>query len=261
VPVIIDLTRKAEFEVWANRTEKAEQMYSEILTMQEKYHQQDNPVVTEVVRALRQKIDNRNCVTAANQCFALNRQVETRIKYHNYEEAKQLLDKAFRVIENNPGCRIDRSDFDLYRKKYKKVFTYLGIKYAARESLDSGNYDQAVEDFIRLENYYSTNRLQNYGLEPVRLDDVIKSSGLPTFTDAACKYYIKQKDYQQAFEYLSLLKDQKVPPKNVKDLQVLLGSLLAQNDSAAHADPRAMVREYTGGEKWFRYFRVAYMQH
>jgi len=41
---------------------------------------------------------------------------------------------------------------------------------------------------------------------------------------------------------------------------VLLGSLLSQNDSALAAIPREMVREYTGGEKWYRYFRYAYMQ-
>ena len=261
VPVILDMARKAEFEVWANRTENAERMYSEIVTMQQKYHQQDNQQVNEAVKTLREKIDNRNCVTASNQCFALSRQVKTRIKYHNYEEAKQLVDKAYQIIENNPGCRIDQSDFDLYRKKYKKVFTYLGIKYAARESLDSGKYDRAVEEFIRLENYYSDNHLENYKLEPVRLDDVINSVNLPALTDAACKYYIGQKDYRQAFEYLSLLKDQKVPPKNVKDLQVLLGNLLARNDSAANGNPRTLVREYTGGEKWFRYFRMAYVQH
>ncbi len=260
VPVILDLAKKASFEVWANRIEKAGEMYSEILNMQSRYHQQDNPEINKVVSNLREKIANRNCVTAANQCFALSKQVETRIRHNNFDKAKQLLDNAYGIIQNNPGCRIDQSKFDLYRKKYRKVFTYLGIKKTARESLDTGKYDRALEQYVRLEKYYSENNLKNYAIEPVLLNDVVKSVALPDFTDAVCRYYIKQKDYRQAFYYLSVLKEQNVPSKNVKDLQVLLGSLLAQNDSALAANPREMVREYTGGEKWYRYFRYAYMQ-
>ncbi|NOX85019.1 MAG: hypothetical protein GXO86_03485 [Chlorobi bacterium] len=261
VPVILDLAKKASFEVWANRIEEAEQMYSDLLAMQNRYHQQDNPEINEAVHNLREKIDNRNCVTAANRCFALSKQVENRIRHNNFDEAKQLLDLAYGVIRNNPGCRINQSKFDLYRKKYKTVFTYLGIKKTARNSLDSGDYSRAVKQYIRLEKYYSENNLKNYNLQPVLLDDVVKSVALPAFTDAVCKYFIKQKNYKQAFYYLSVLKEQNVPSKNVKDLQVLLGSLLAQNDSTLNDNPKARVREYTGGEKWYRYFRLAYMQY
>lgn len=260
VPVMLDLTRKAAFEVWANRIDNAEAIYLKVLAMQAKYHQQDNPVVKEAIGDLRLRIDNRKCISLGNRCFSIKRQVENRINHYNYIEAQQLLKKVFGLIADNPDCDIDKSDFDLMDKKYKRVFNYLDMISSAGKSLVAASYEQAVEQYIRIEDYYVSNNLKNYSVDPVHLKDVVKSAGQTGFTIAACQYYLAQKDYKLSFYYLSLLRVQEIPPKNVKDLQLILGTVLAQHDSFRTAAPKTRVREYTCGEKWFRYFRTAYLQ-
>jgi len=260
IPVILDMAKKAGFEVWANRMENARQLFGQIQQMQIKYNQQDNEMLNTALADLRQRIENRNCISVSNECFALEKQVENRIVHKNFTEAQQLLAKAYTLINQNKKCDIDRSGFDGVNQKYKTVFKYIDLRKEAEKSFDSGRYNLAVQQYQGAKNYYSSHALSRYGVQQVSIKAIAKSSNNASFTKSACRYALTLQDYKSAFYFLTLLKDQHVPPKTVKDLQQSIGNALARNDMNYEKNPREIVQQYTGGEKWYRYFRVAYLQ-
>ena len=80
IPVILDLTKKATFETWANRMEEANDLYHEALALQQKYNQVDNQEINIALVALNEKMDNRVCVNLDNKIFELQKIVENRLK-------------------------------------------------------------------------------------------------------------------------------------------------------------------------------------
>lgn len=261
VPVILVLAKKAGFEVWANRVDNARQLYGQIQQMQIKYHQQDNEILNMALADLHQRIENRTCISVSNECFALEKQVENRIKYKNFSEAQQLLAKADTLIRQNKRCDIDPSGFDAVKQKYQTVFKYIDLRKEAEKSFGLGRYNLALQQYQGAKNFYSSHALSRYGVQQVSIKSVVKSAKNASFTKSACRYALTLQDYKSAFYFLTLLKDQNVPPKTVKDLQQSIGNALARNDMNYEKNPKEIVQQYTGGEKWYRYFRVAYLQY
>jgi len=256
VPVILEMIKKAEFETWANRMENALSLQQQALAMQQKYEQTDNEELNEAFSTLQQKIDNRSCVNLENKLFELRRKAENRIKSKKYSEADDFLTEAFVLINSNPTCEPDAEKLEILKENYQPAFDFYHQMGAIEISYSTGNYTTSIEKYVKLEQFYQKKNLKNFGIEELDLHKFVKEKESVDLATASAEYCIRQKKYKEAFYYLNILKGLGVKPKSTKSLQSTIGSGIAK--SSPYLEP---VKEYTKSDKWYRYFRKAYLKY
>ena len=261
VPVILAITKNAEFATWAGRMDQATALYDEAIELQSRYKQERNVEINEAILALRIKMDNRICVNLGNECFALEKRLKNRIKSAKYREAKIFLDAAFMRVQQNPECTIDDTGLIQLQLQYADAFSYNESIDKTKDYLRKGLYDKTIQAYLLLGEMYEKNNINRFGITKPDLDRFIKEENEIGLTKAGVEYYATKNQYDKAFQFLVMLKEKGSHPKEVRALQESVGEGLAEDDRGNAGDSKVQIDKYTNGDKWFRYFRLAYLRH
>ena len=72
--------------------------------------------------------------------------------------------------------------------------------------------------------------------------------------------YADINDWDGCFELLKLLKEENYPSRKTEEIQIDLAKAKALNDSHKifKLSVTTMINNYTGGDKWFKYFNKTY---
>lgn len=256
VPVILELIKKAEFETWANRMNNADSIYRQAKTMQEKYDQTDNEELNVAFAALLVKMENRVCVNLNNKLFELRKKAENRIKSKKYAEADLFLSEAFNLIKTNPVCELKTVKLETLKKTNQPAFDFYQKQEMADIAYAEGDFTKAIKTYLELKSFYPENKLERFGIEQPELRKFVAQKESLGLTTACVEYFIQQKTYEDAFFFLELLKNLGTSPKETKKLQIAVGRGIAQSN-----DYISPVENYTNGDKWFRYFKKAYLKY
>jgi hypothetical protein len=224
--------------------------------MQEKYDQTGNEELNTTFLALKLKMENRICVNLGNKLFELRKKVENRIKSKKYDEADIFLSEALELIEKNPNCELKTEKLENIKEVNQPAFDFYHKLGIAELAFSTGNYTSAVSTYYELEKKYHDNRLDRFGIEEPDMRKFVAKKESADLTTACVEYFVQDKQYEEAFFYLSLLKGLGVSPKDAKSLQTDVGSGIAQTN-----DYLKPVENYTKGAKWFRYFKKAYLKY
>lgn len=256
VPVILDLINKAEFETWANRMANADSLLNEALMMQEKYSQEDNLELNSAFAYLQYKMKNRVCVNLGNKIFELQKKSENRIKTKKYAEADFFVTESLTLIKDNPDCEIDNSKIKEIELKYQPAFEFAHKMAEIDLVFNSGDFPEMVSDYILADDFYQNNNISKFGTDKPDLREFVSKKKQEGLTIATIDYYIKEQNYEEAFFYLNILKESGFSSKAARDLQESVGKGLSQRGQYTYH-----VEKYTKGDKWFRYFRSAYLKN
>jgi hypothetical protein len=258
VPVILDRVKQAEFEVWANRTDKANDLLSEALNYQRKYDLGDNAEVNLAIDGLREKIKNRYCTSLNNELFAINSQAENRLKANKYLEAEKLLMKGINILENYPFCVLDGDNIREMYQQNKDAFIYYGIVNNINQNLEKKDYKEAIALFESLVQHYIADNIKRYGIEKPDPYQFVKSQKNLLLTQAAADFFVNSAQFETAFDYLSLLKQQNISSKETRDLQLEIGEGLANVKKDGNFHDKDLVLALNGEDKWYRYMQRAF---
>jgi hypothetical protein len=241
--------------------DEAKMLYDEAVGLQHKYKQEDNEEISQAISSLKVKMDDRICVNLSNDCFTLTKKTENRINAKKYIEAKRFADSALSMIKNHPDCQVDDEPLLQLQNQFADAFTYVEIEHNMFLSIEDEEYENAVSEFSTLIEKYESLQIKRFGIEMPDLLIVLRNNKNSSFSKTACSYFIKNGQFAHAWECLLILKQLKVPSKEVKGLQVSTASGIAKKDKANGEDLKSKVREYTNDDKWFRYFRSEYLKH
>lgn len=256
VPVILELLKKAEFEIWTNRMDNANLLLIKALALQEKYDQKDNPELITAFAALQFKIRNRACVNLGNKIFELQKKSENRTKSKKYAEADSFVKEAFALLHEKPECEIDSSRMSETKQKYRAVFIFSNLMSSIENEFQAGDFRKTVLDFTQAVDFYRANNIDKFGVDKPDLRKFVSQTNSKGLTAACVEFTIQQHNFDEAFFYLNSLKDAGVPSKETKELQKEIGTGLSKNGNT-----RDQLEKFTKGDKWFRYFRTTYLKN
>jgi len=258
VPVIKAIVKKAEFEVWANRLDKANDLLGQALNYQNKYDLHDNAEVIGAINGLKEKIKNRHCTSLSNEIFAIGKQAENRITLNKYIEAETVLEKGRKILNDYPNCDLEGEKINRLWNEYKDAFSYYNIVGNINKNIESKNYDRVIDLFLELDQHYKKDNIKRYGLEEPDLYGFVRSQKNHILTDAATSYFIRSGQYENAFNYLRLLKQQDVASKDTRKLQQEIGEGLSTLIKDKKFNDKNLEAVLGGNDKWYRYLQKAY---
>jgi hypothetical protein len=255
------MVKKAEFEAWANRIDEALVMYEEAVAFQRKYHQDEHEEINQALAGLLEKINEQSCIILDNHLFELKQKVNNRLKNRKYDEALSFLEEALYAVEEDDSCAIDTSWIAEVYSSYDVVFGYVEDRALIRSTIQSGDYHQAVVDYLELKAYANNNNLGRFGINIPEVDEFARQEDNQALSLVAAEVCAEQGLLDQGLQCLRLLKKSGFQSRQTKKAQEILGRKLSVHDSARGIAKKEYVSTYTGNDKWYRYFRSAYLSN
>ena len=133
----------------------------------------------------------------------------------------------------------------------------------AKSLIEAGDYFKGIELIQQAGALFSYYRLDTLGLVNTGLFEIaMESDHLPLIRHAT-GHYITRGDYEKSLKLLSRMRLAGVSATETAELQESLARVLAQRDVAEteFLDVKAMLKVYTGGDKWYRRFADVYKFH
>lgn len=257
VPVILDLIEEATYKTWAKRPKEAQELKAEAAKMQIVYHQQDNAELNTAMRELEHKMSSRHCLDIQFQIKENAKTIAKQVKNGNFDEATKIKVNTIDLIDSNNDCKLDLKDFDNINQQYDFIFEFNEKFNLMKSSLFTQGYDEAIDLYLQLRNYYFEKDIENYNFELPSLYEFVEQQNLQKLTSSSVSYFITKQQYQLAFEYLNLLKLQGMESVNSRELQTELGTQFARSFDGNQEERHQMAKELSGDNKWFKYFNRA----
>jgi len=257
VPVILDLIKQAEFETWANRMGKAEELRNRAKNMQIAYKQENQPELVAAFAQLTSKMNNRVCVTAQQNIDSKVQIIQNRISSGKPEEAWQEYVKLETIISENETCQLSRSELDIMLTKYENLFYFQNEMNQLDTLYIADEFSHLIQQFMKLLDFYTEKGLAQYKLAKPSLLRYVEVKSNPGLTTAAADYFISKNEFNTAFSYLQLLKKQHVIAKSTKEMQEKIGAGLAKENKKEGSE-KLDADSLTRNDDWYKYFRSAY---
>jgi len=258
-PVILSDLKKSDFLIWKNKIAEASEIYNKAIDDQKKFNLINDSEINTTLIKLQKNIEEKKCFNAEaeyrNTCLKALRQIRrSRIK-----EAESALEKANNIKENNSACYFTDDNANQIKKKFSTYFEYQKHMDLARAQARDHKYKKALDHYQKAFNNYSIGDLDTIGLSFPNPDEFIIGYDDPEFSFYACGYLMDKSDYENSFLLLKDLRRLNFPAKETKEIQIKLGKILSEVDMRNDSDSIEKIKEYTLGDKWYQYFRRAYL--
>jgi hypothetical protein len=214
------------------------------------------------INLLDQRINDKVCQNLSLKYNEIFSGAEQYRSGGDYIQMIKLLDSCLTISGHNFSCGIDETE--AYRKKaaYKELTTYQlyaenslkALKKIAAQSFLI-NYRQMT--LLSLKIPLIQNEIENYPLQNIFKDrDMFIQLGL------ILKKYDESEDLSALLQLLKALKEDEYTAKETEKIQEIIGKNMAIKDqqNIFNVHPRPLLKNYTNGENWFRFFENAYLQ-
>ena len=248
VPIIMQIIRKAEFEVWAKRLEKAHYLRNEAVDLQLKYYILDNEEVNDALRELDYKIKNRICVDIQYKINKACRNSVNRINSEKFEEAEKELNTAESLLANYPDCSVNRIKLDSLLLFYQPLFRFIKNYNTLTSDMQTVSFSILVGSYSSLLKEYKDHELNDYVDELPSLIELLQDNGNIRLYEEATNYYINKNEYTISFMYLNLLRIHHVDAKITREYQKLIGHEICKGK----ADKETFIKSSTKNDIWYK---------
>jgi hypothetical protein len=250
VPMIMQIIRKAEFEVWAKRIEKAHHLREEAIDLQSKYYILDNEEVNDALSELDNKIKNRICVDIQYKINKACKNSVNRINSEKFKKAEKELNTVESLLDNHPDCSVNRTKLDSLLLVYRPLFRFIRNYDTLISDMQTVSFSTLVESYSGLLKDYKNHELNDYLDELPSLLELLEDNGNIRLYKEATNYYINKNEYTISFMYLNLLRIHHVNAKTTREYQKLIGHEICKGK----ADKEAFINSLTMNDVWFKTF-------
>ncbi len=180
-------------------------------------------------------------------------------KNADYIRAHALAKEAADLSMANLKCRIN--DEQAWYRKFN-LETPSDFQRMEKE-LDAGKQGDCsgyLEKYQELKKYHQKHRLEKFGILFTPLFDRVSVSSDSTFLAGMFRHYVRQRDYDHAFQLLGRMKGLGIESRSLAAEQQMLAGYMAGRDvqNPAGRKPWEILSSYTGKDKWYRPFNKSY---
>lgn len=222
----------------------------------------NDTALTDKAKQLQKNIFDLRCGNAKELFDSYLKRADMAVAKQDFMASDSLYEKATIISDSFPKCRIDANPAIEGKKMYLLPRNYQQILLAASKALMQHDYNSFFYNYSEAETFFKNMQLHNFGIVHQLLADKVTLSSDTTFILSAADFMIQKNRPEEALQCLKRLEKLNFTPTRTKILQLQAGAIMARKDHAtnAAAQPSVMVVSYTGNDKWFRYFKSAYIK-
>lgn len=246
--------------IWKDELELAKEYAHGVETVMDLFNLESDPDLQSALSSYRSKIDLKACLAVKEESENLSVRAWRNIELKQFDVALRQLGDARQKALQHPECKIDLTAYNDTIKKYISAAFYQEKQQQARNQVAMGNFREAILLVSDNERFYRNTGLGMFGVPFVStLDFVAQSYRIPLYREAIV-FFLKNGDATSAWTCLVWMKRDGVEARDVRDLQESVGDLLATHDFELfpEGDSETRIRSYTGGNRWFVKFALAY---
>lgn len=260
-PEIIKLVDEAKYHTWANRMNKAGNLYQEAIILNEKYFSNNNSRINQALEELNNKMRSRECISYEIKYSDAITKARIVIKNKQFNRLAELLNEAETYIVSYPQCNIQYDEVRELRNQYSSVLDFYQQYKDVTEKLFNEGYEEVIDKYISLIDYYNYKNLFHHDIEFPNLITFITNQKLPRLTMATAMYYLENDDLDRSFDYVKIFREQGGDSKKIKHITTDIARKFAKRDDELKKPLNEALHEYTLGDNWYNHFKVAYLKN
>ncbi len=231
----------------------------QLMTMRAKYDLQDNKELEARFRSLQSRMVSAACLQQQAIFDEHLEKASLLEKQLQYISAGEELRLAAAAATKHPECYLSDSLPNRNLDRITPAIKYQEKLVASEKLLKDYRNSEALSRYVEAEALYNNGSLRNFGLNHEPLDNYALKQNL-NFILSAAYYYKDKNDMSQAFRMIDALADKGYPSKQTRLLQEQIGYRFGQQDRTKYSGStwKVAVLQYTGGKKFYKYFRSAY---
>jgi len=214
-----------------------------------------------VFAKLKENLDKKICDSIKFDYYFYINDVEILITSKKFTETEKKIAQALDLVKNNAKCDIMPNEIIEINTSIQDAITWEKIMLSADTALFYSEYSKAVAQYRKAESNYKEFDLKekfNIIQKPI-IDFFVESNDTGFFLYGINMFY-SNKDYDDAFMLLEMLRSKNYPAEKTEEIQKKLGNKLAIRDKIKdeNSNFRINILKYTEGEEFFSYFSKSY---
>ena len=259
---LIESIKAGNIKAWANELIEARQILQNALEMQKTNSLNNDSMVNHAIILLKEKIKNRECDNVQDEYNNLVLKANRKIKELNFIEAEDYYSKAIQVAKSDESCKVDSTVASVFKRKYNKPVAFQKMINDSKKLLEQKNYQDFFKKYQDAGIYYFQSNISEYGVDYMFLPKYVSESRNNELSIQAIYFLIEQNQLREAFSLLDELKNRGFSQELSKDIQEKLGRSMSVKDYKINPNikPNENILSYTNNDKWFKYFKTAYLK-
>lgn len=261
-PVIISNLKTGRLKAWGSDIEASRRIYNQAIEDQKTYNIQKDAEINAAMNELKDKIFDQECISVQVDCDNNYRKAIQNANMLDYITADFYLEKAITIAEENKSCQVILTSVESIKSKYSPAVAYQKLLKETSEILLTNNFSETVLKFEKAEKYYDDLNIKEYKLAKPSLLQFVLAQNNNKFSAWCADYFIEKSELNNSLTLLKTLKKNNYPIEDSRNLQEKLGKKLATLDKTINpnANPKANIVGYVGSDKWYKYFKAAYLK-
>ncbi|MEI6696383.1 MAG: hypothetical protein WCO13_09960 [Bacteroidota bacterium] len=252
----------AGFLIWANELSQADTVYLFCISLQQKYHLENDAATKVSLDLFKYKIAQKACQNIQDEIDLLNNKTQNYIAIKDFEKAQRLLNEANVLIKNHTECVLNSDKTYQLLKTTKPVSDYFQLKQMAKTAFEMRDCKSFTENYYHADQVYLQFKLDTLGIPNNNTLDYLNYQSNEEFILFVANYFLEFYDFNYCLDALKLLKNKGYQAGKVKEIQLKLAQMQIKVDKLnALFDANTYIMKYTGDDKWFKVFNTEYKRN
>jgi tetratricopeptide (TPR) repeat protein len=247
--------------VWNNQSDSAKKFLESVVKTAERKGLSEDPDIVEAVSSYRLMMKNQACSLLEDSLNLLSIRAGKSFAIRNFIRGAGLLKQAIRIAEHSPWCSFDTRPIRDTLASYDVAAKYQKRYEDAAISIAAGDFEPGIRILATNEQYYTFNRIDNFGIPLVSVYDFVVMKGNPVLSAFALDYYVMNNNPVEALRYLILMEVQGLKEDRSLPYQEKLARIMAARDKLVYGktDPQSLLKQYTSSNPWMNRFSSVYL--
>lgn len=180
------------------------------------------------IRGYLDRIRQRKCSNSMEEAEVLVLRAGRNAEGMRYVAAVQQYSSANGIIHNYSECGISITGLEDSIRKYTPAAAYQLETDTLNMHYVLGDYTAVLACLVDLSSAYNEGRLRRFGLDPVEVTRYIRDRNNPDLTREMVMELMERHSYDEALDYLEIMKQQGAGPKEVTALRARIGKTLKE---------------------------------
>lgn len=180
------------------------------------------------IRGYLDRIRQRKCSNSMEEAEVLVLRAGRNAEGMRYVAAVQQYRSANGIIHNYSECGISITGLEDSIRKYTPAAAYQLETDTLNMHYVLGDYTAVLACLVDLSSAYNEGRLRRFGLDPVEVTRYIRDRNNPDLTREMVMELMERHSYDEALDYLEIMKQQGAGPKEVTALRARIDKTLKE---------------------------------
>jgi hypothetical protein len=260
-PLIEQMVVKAKFYIWAMRLPEARQKLAEADSIEHLYLAGKNPKVTLLLASAHQELEERVCLKAQQKLDVTVNEIRAALQSRAFPAIENAFETVAGLKAAYSDCDLNETDLKMVEQTCLPIITYLDRNHKVKTLLFQHGYEAAIDQYVKLLQYVSVNKLDEFGISIPSLFSFVGEQNLSLLTITTIDYYVDQGNFKEALQYVWLAKKQNIKKSDLRHEMGEIAAGLAREDKISNIPVDEALDNYTGNDKWFSYFKIFYRKN